>query len=120
MPTHKTWLENDIIQITWNQPLTSNDLLQCFLDLTETIDSAEQRIHILFDLVDAGSIPVDAPVLAIRSRFMIMSNTGRIAVTGSNALPKMLADVAARITKKEIVFFHDQESALNYLHEADN
>ena len=96
MPAHEAWLEDEIIQTTWTKPLTSDDLLQCFLGLAEKISNTAKPVHILFDITHSGPIPVDAPLFAIRSRFMTKSNTGRIAVIGTNALPKMLADVAAR------------------------
>jgi hypothetical protein len=120
MPTHEDWLEDEIVQTVWTHPLTSDDLLHCFLGLAEKIDKARQSIHVLFEITDSGSMPIDAPVLAIRSRFMVKSNTGRIAVVGTNILSKMLADVAARVTKKEIRFFSDRETALKYLRDEDN
>ena len=117
MPTHEDWLEDAILQTTWTLPLTSDDLLHCFIALAEKIDKAETPIHVLFDINNAGSISVEAPLLAIRSRFMTKANTGRIAVIGTHTIPQMLADVATKVTKKEIRFFRDRETALNYLHD---
>ena len=117
MPVNLQQLGNSILQATWTAPLSSDDLLQCFLDLAAQIDDADQVVHVLFDITDAASIPVDAPVLAIRSKFLMKARAGRIAVIGTNSLPKILADVASRVTNKEIEFFPDRTMAVNYLQE---
>ena len=119
MPTHESWLEDGIIAIIWTQPLTSDEVYQCFLNLSAIIDASAQKIHLLFDITDAGSLPVNTPVLAIRSRLMIKAHSGRIAVIGESILSKKLADVATQITKKEISFFPNIQDALNYLREPD-
>jgi hypothetical protein len=115
MPTQESWLDDNIIQTTWTSPLTSEELRECFQRLADWIQSSDHRVHVLFDITGTGSIPADAPVLAINSRFLTQSNIGKVAVVGMDIVPQLLARVAATVSRKDITFFPLIESALDYL-----
>lgn len=115
MPTAESWLEANIILTTWTNPLTADELKVCFNNLAQLIAKAERTTHILFDLSDAGSVPAQAPVLALGSHFLSKRNTGKVAMVGMNIVAQILAQVATSVSKKDINFFPLYNSALAYL-----
>ena len=119
MPTYETWLEDDIILSTWEAPLTREEVDACVYQIAHWIDSRPGVTHVLGDITRAGKVPNSAPLSAIRSRFMTKANTGRIAVIGLDPVPQALAQVAISVTRKDIRFFPDRESAMAYLRGAD-
>ena len=119
MPTYETWLEDDIILSVWEAPLTREEVDACVHHIANWIDSHPGVTHVLGDITRAGKVPNSAPLSAIRSRFMTKPNTGRIAVIGMDPVPQALAQVAISVTRKDIRFFADRESAMAYLREVD-
>lgn len=115
MPTSEIWLEDNILMTTWTGPLTTDELWECFCSLAGQIDQADAITHVLFDIQQSGSIPSQAPMLAIRSKFLSKKNSGRVAVVGGEAIPQILAKVASSVTKRDILFFPQQSTALTYL-----
>ena len=115
MPTQESWLDDTTIQTYWTKPLTPDELINCFTTLASWLDETDFEAHVLFDILDSGSIPSNAPILAVRSSFLNHPNVGRIAVVGMKAVPQVLARVASTVARKDIKFFPTTEDALNYI-----
>jgi len=119
MPTNERWLQDDIILVVWEAPLTREDVDRSINQIANWIKSNPTVTHVLADITRAGKIPNSAPLSAIRSKFMTKPNTGRIAVIGMDKESQVLTQVAVSVTRKEVRFFPDEESAMAYLREAD-
>jgi len=119
MPTREEWLTDNIIQTTWQAPLTREELEACFRQISHFIKYRNDVTHVLFDLSEAGHVPNSAPLSAIRSKFLTRPNTGRIAVIGMERGPQILAQVAVSVTQKPIRFYPSQEEAIAYLGSSD-
>jgi hypothetical protein len=117
MATEESWIQENIILTTWTKPLTAEQLRACFNNLAQMTAEADTTAHILFDLTDAGSVPAQAPVLALGSNFLTQEHTGKVAVVGMNIVAQILAQVATSVSKKDINFFPIYKSALAYLQE---
>ena len=115
MPTREYWIEPSVLGTSWTQPLSAAELATCFQTLTAMIDSKKHDVAVLFDIREAKTIPAQAPVLAIRSRFLTRANTGKIAVVSTDVIAQILAEVASSVTRREILFFPLYETALDYL-----
>lgn len=115
MTTKITWLNDSIISIVWESPLTSEELKTCFNDLTEQIQTKDHFVDCLFDVTQAGNIPASAPIYATKSGFMSAENTGRIAVIGTDVIAKLLAQTAIKLTGMPIEFFPNAPAAIKYL-----
>lgn len=115
MPTQETWFDDSVIQAVWEEPLTSNELKACFALLESWIDKSERTINILFNIQNSGSIPTNAPMLAVHSGFLSKLNTGKVVVVGMKTLPQIMARVAASVSRKDINFFPDLEAAIAFL-----
>ena len=117
MPTEEKWLETGILSTTWIAPLTSRELELCFSQLAEMLEASEDTIHVLFDLSDGPGVPSNAPIIAIRSKFLVNPHAGRVAVVGMHPFPRVLARIASRATSKDILFFNSRAGAIKYLKE---
>jgi hypothetical protein len=115
MPTHETWLNENIIATQWAHRLTAYELNTCFRNLRRMLDTAAYPVHILFDIREAGAIPPQAPVLAIRSRFLTAEPLGKVAVVSTDIIAQILARTASRVTRRDITFFPHYDVAINYL-----
>jgi hypothetical protein len=113
--TEEIWLEDNIILTIWKKPLSADELRACFDRLARMLGQAQATTHLLFDLSEAGSVPSQAPVLALNSHFLTQEHTGKIAVVGMNIVAQILAQVATSVSKKDINFFPLYNSALAYL-----
>ncbi len=116
MPVSERWIKNQVVSITWTAPLTSGEVSYCFVQLARKVQVAEQMVHILFDITDAGSIPTQAPMHFIKSQIALQPQLGSIAVVGINPIAQILAQMAAKMTGQTIVFFDDTSAALDYIH----
>lgn len=119
MPTTEVWQEAGIIAVQWQRPLTAPELRKCFHNLKTLIGTSQQTTHVLFDIRDAGSIPAEAPVLAIRSKFLTAPTLGKIAVISTDVIAQILANVAAKVSKRDILFFPLHDAAVSYLKQVD-
>ncbi len=115
MPTSENWLNDSIIQSVWEDSSTSEEVQTCFDTLAAWLEEAEQPTHILFNIQKSSSIPTNAPMLAVHSGFLNKPNTGKVVVVGMQVLAQIMARVAASVSRKNITFFPDMESALSYL-----
>jgi hypothetical protein len=115
MPTTVEWLDDHILSVTWEAPLMASELKICFNEITEHLEQKSQTIHILFDIQKSGSVPAQAPVYAIRSRFMIHENTGKIVVVGTDIIAQIFAQTASAVTSHDITFFPLMTAALDYI-----
>ncbi len=116
MPTSETWDEDRVLVTQWNSPLTADELGRCFQNLAKLIATEPVAVPILFDLHGATTLPAQAPILAIRSGFLTLKNTGQVAVVSSDVIAEILARVATSITRHDIQFFARRDEALRYLH----
>ena len=117
MPTQTGWGSQTTLQTVWQQPLTPYELRACFNILADEIDSAEGKVDVVFDITDAGHIPVEAPMLAVKSGFMGHTNLGQVVVIGMDSWAQILARVAARTAGKHIAFFPDGQAVAAFLAE---
>jgi len=115
MPTQESWLDENTVSTVWTQPITPEELKSCFNQLARMIEGKKDTVHILFDIAEGGSVPAQAPMLALRSGFLGKPNLGRVAVVGMAVVPQILASVAASVSRKDIMFFPLRDSALAYL-----
>ncbi len=115
MTTEQQWLEDNIYHTKWESPLFAQDLKQCFEGIVEALSDHEDLVHVLFDVQRAGSIPMNAPYLALHSGFMKLDNLGHVAVVGMDRRAQVLADIVVKVVRKEIVFFSTYDEALGYL-----
>lgn len=115
MATEQKWLEDNIYHTIWEKPLFAQDLKQCFENIVDAVCEHEELIHVLFDVQRAGSIPMNAPYLALHSGFMKLENLGHVAVVGMDRRAQVLADIVVKVVRKEIVFFGTYDEALEYL-----
>lgn len=116
MPTLEDWLEENIISTIWTAPLKSSELSLCFARLAEYVENADHVVHILFDIIEAGGIPAQAPLLFIRARIVTKPDPGSMAVIGTNPLAQILTQTAVTMTGQNILFFATKTEALEYLH----
>lgn len=120
MPVQIGWLRDEIICIEWVVPLDGTQLHDCFFQLAAMLDACfPTTVHTLFDIQHAGFIPMDAPLLAVRSRFLTKQNMGKVAVLGTIPIAQSMAQIASRFTGKPIHFFKSEHEALRYLLEAE-
>lgn len=115
MANREMWLEEDIFLTVWEKPLFTLDLRNSFEAVAEAISSKTQIVHVLFDVQEAGNIPLNAPYLALRSGFMTMENLGLVAVVGMDRRAQVLADMVVKVVKRNIIFFPTYDEALRYL-----
>ena len=118
MPTCEQWMNEDILAIRWESPLTASELSVCFNSLARMIGERTQTVQVLFDIRAASSIPVQAPLLAVRSGFLSKPNTGKVVVVSTDVIAEILANVATNVTRHPIVFFPCYEAALEFLRAA--
>jgi hypothetical protein len=119
MSTQEEWLSDDIVYTIWTGPLTNQELASCFEELVKQVKSTEDTVHLLFNIANAGSIPLQAPTLFLRSRLFSLPNLGQIAVFGMNPTGQILGRIAATMTSTTITFFDDKNHAIAYLHGED-
>jgi hypothetical protein len=115
MPRHETWLDENIIVTQWTHRLTAEELNTCFRNLRRMLDTAAYPVHIPFDIREAGTIPPQAPVLAIRSKFLTAASLGKVAVVSTDIIAQILARTASKVTRHDITFFPDYDVAISYL-----
>jgi|GEM_PF-5994864 len=115
MPIDKMHIDATIVKAVWKAPLKSDELADCFQNMANFLDEADETVNLLFDIREAGMIPAQAPFLFIRAEVVKKPNLGRIAVVGKNPVAEVLARMAIRMTQHEILFFADEAEALNYL-----
>lgn len=119
MATHEEWLQADLIRTTWESPLSPTDLVRCFNLLAVMIVDKSVTVNILFDLRRAMAIPAQAPMIAMRSGVLTHPNTGKIVVVSKDVFAEVLANLAASLTRREIVFFPTYEAAMESLQSAE-
>lgn len=115
MAIEQKWLENNIYSSVWRAPLFAGDLRTAFKEIAEAVANQAGTAHVLFDVQEAGTIPMNAPYLALHSGFMKVDNLGHVAVVGMDRRAQVLADIVIKVVRKEIVFFATYEEALAYL-----
>lgn len=114
MSTKEVWLKNNIILVTWTTPLTLTEVSISFNNLADMLNTTDERTNILFDIISAGAIPAQTPILAIKSKFLINKSVGKIAVVSEDPVAEILAGIATKVTKKEIKFFENRTMAFHY------
>jgi hypothetical protein len=87
----------------------------CFESIVEAVSEKHETVHILFDVQNAGVIPMNAPYLALHSGFMKLDKLGHVAVVGMDRRAQVLADIVVKVVRKEIVFFPSYDQAFEYL-----
>jgi len=118
MPTSEKWIADNIIETMWSDPLTGNQLKDCFSRIAEMLDeNPGQTVHVLFDLRPAGIVPTTAPLSAINTGFMTSDNLGVISVASNDRIAATLARIASGISRKTIVMFSTYDEALDYINE---
>ena len=115
MPTNEAWLDDNVIITEWNNPLTPDELYDCFKALRQMLELGAHPVHILFDLRDAGSVPAQAPILAIRSKFLETPSLDKVVVVSNDVIAQILAKTASSITRRDILFFPLYDLAVNHL-----
>ena len=115
MATEQKWLRGSIYCTIWQSPLFARDLKISFGSIVEAVSNEDNLVHVLFDVQDAGTIPMNAPYLALHSGFMKLENLGHVAVVGMDRRAQVLADIVVKVVRKEIVFFPTYDEALAYL-----
>lgn len=115
MPTCENWIDPHIIAVKWTSPLTPDELGACFRNLKSLLEAADYPVHILFDLRETGSVPPQAPVLAVRSKFLEMPSLDKVVVVSNDIIAQILAKTASSVTRREILFFPLYDVAVNYL-----
>ena len=115
MPTREFWLHDHIISTEWTDRLTADELDACFHALKSMLETAVYPTHILFNLREAGTVPAQAPIFAIRSKFLEMPALGKVVVVSNDVIAQILAKTASSVTRHDILFFPLYEVALNYL-----
>lgn len=115
MPTYESRIHTGVIVTQWIEPLTTEELDVCFRHLKAMLDTTSSPTHILFDLQEAGSVPHQAPLLAIRSKFLTSNQLDKVAVVSTDIITQILSKTASRVTKHEILFFPTYEAATDFL-----
>lgn len=115
MATEEKWIEDSIFTTVWLSPLFASDLKTCFENIVQEVSSKGTLVHVLFDVQKAGTIPMNAPYLALHSGFMKLENLGYVAVVGMDRRAQVLADIVVKVVHKEIVFFPSHKEATEYL-----
>lgn len=119
MPVQIEWLRDQIIGIEWVVPMDGGQVQDCFAQLVGMLDECfPTTVHALFDIQHVGLIPVDAPLIAVRSRFLTKANLGKVAAVGMIPLAQSMAQIATRFTGKPIHFFKSEAEATKYLLES--
>lgn len=120
MPVQIEWFRSEIIGIEWVVPMDGGQVQDCFSQLVGMLDECfPATVHALFDIQHVGLIPMDAPLIAVRSRFLTKPNLGKVAAVGMIPLAQSMAQIATRFTGKPIQFFKTESEAIKYLLEAD-
>lgn len=120
MPTHIVHISDNIIEVTWIQPISESDLEFCFCSLQKLISGVNQNVHVLFDLRQAGRVPIQAPRLAIHSHFLVAQQLDKVVVVSTDVVTQVLAQIASRLSRHDIDCFSDYEDALNHLQNQAN
>ena len=115
MPTNMCWLNEKTILVEWQARLTVEDLKCSFESLAHEVGRRADSVDIVFDIADAGHIPVDAPMLALRSGFLNKSQTRHVIVVGMNYWAQVLARAASRAASKPIIFYRSYAHAAQAL-----
>jgi hypothetical protein len=115
MPTFEKPLDSEIAETIWTSPLKSHELSLCFATLAKQIAESENVVHLLFDIRGAGAIPTQAPMLFIRSGIASQPNLGSIVVIGTSPVAQILAQIAVKMTGKNILFFATEAEVMAYL-----
>ena len=115
MPTNEAYTNEALIHVTWTSPLTPDELAACFEHLVQQMNDSEQQVDVIFDLTQAGHIPVDAPHLAYKAGFLRHNMLSTIAVIGMSRWARMLANIATGKTNKKIEGYHSLEDAVEAL-----
>ena len=117
MPTQEVWLDDTILTTKWVHRLTADEVDASFAALRTMLDSAGHRVHLLFDLRESGMVPAQAPVLAIRSKFLESATLDKVVVVSTDVIAQILAKTASTVTMREILFFPLYDVAVCYLRE---
>lgn len=117
MPTREEWITQDIFMTEWHAPLDGEELRGSFDAIRSALEEKTTTVHILFDLTQAGAIPLNSPYIALRSKFMVHERIGKVAVVGMDIRAEILADMVVKVTHRDIVFFSTYNQAMEYLND---
>lgn len=115
MPTQEEWISPSIIQVTWRAPLDTDDLETCFNTLAQLIGKSNALADIIFDLRQAGAIPVMAPLYAIQSRFLTHPNRRHVVVVHADGMAMSMAKFAGKTTGTPMKFVYTLNEAYIFL-----
>ena len=116
MTVCEIWADNGILRVEWSTPVSSEEMLGCFMRVAQMVNNSAQPVDIVFDISGAGHIPVDAPMLAVRSGFLNHPNTRNVAVVGLDYWAQILTNVASRTAGKSIICYRSYQEAAHAMY----
>lgn len=115
MNVQEQWIADHIIQVTMKGAVNSSDMKNTFANVDLMISSKQRLSHCIFDVSAADRMPTVAPLYALQSGLFQDPYLGITCVVGTNELSRKLAEMAAMLTKKEMLFFNTLEEAQAHL-----
>jgi len=116
MTVKETWVNESMLLVEWTKPLHYRELQACFQRIAQAVEQCENAVDVIFDIMEAGHIPVEAPTQAIHSGFLVDPQTRNVVVVGMDNWAQILARMASRTTGKPIIFYRSFEEAAKALH----